>query len=550
MSSAPFVASSSEVAATPSGTGTPWRANSCLPWYSSRSMRAAKHSGPVFPRRCFIMRAAHAIAEEDRVGHVRRLRDADRLGDGDLRGLRQGGRPRRVHDRPRPAHPAVHGDREGDRRRLLRALCRGAAPYGGQALQGDGVAARAVALGLPPGLRAALEGVPRDEPGPREVQEEVRDRVDLQHRRQAARTDPPPPGAGLRPRGHRPAGALLQARPRALHRGRAPHRRQARLGPRGRVVLPRRRAGAEEEGPGGVGQPPQGAARAQPEEAHGGGPEPSRGAQAAGRRLTVLRAVGVHADAVVAVSEVWQTTCTALRAAEETFLIDSPVLPGELEALPSLLAQASFPPAQGLLVTHADWDHLLGRYAFGEASIGCAESTGERLRDEPGAAQRALRAFDAEHYVERPRPLGLGAVQGLPVPGTCELGERELELHPTPGHTADGMAILAPWAELLCDGDYLSPVEIPMLSPGGSLAAYRETLDRLRALVGRVSMVVPGHGTPLRRDRALELLEEDVAYLDALEREAEGAPLPRRRDSSEQKRIHAENAQRLHGRMP
>jgi glyoxylase-like metal-dependent hydrolase (beta-lactamase superfamily II) len=263
-----------------------------------------------------------------------------------------------------------------------------------------------------------------------------------------------------------------------------------------------------------------------------------------------LRAVGVHADAIVAVSGFWQTTCTALRAGGETFLIDSPVLPAELESLPALLDQAGFAAAQGLLVTHGDWDHLLGRYAFPEASIGCAESTAERLKAEPGAAQRELRAFDVAHYVERPRPLGLGAVQGLPVPGRCELGEHELELHPAPGHTADGMAILAPWAEVLCVGDYLSPVEIPMLSPGGSLDAYTDTLDHLRGLVERVRMVVPGHGTPLARDRALELLEEDVAYLAALASAGEDAPLPPGRATAEQKRIHAENATRLRGTMP
>ena len=260
-----------------------------------------------------------------------------------------------------------------------------------------------------------------------------------------------------------------------------------------------------------------------------------------------MRAVGVHADAVVAVSGIWQTTCTALRAGGEAFLIDSPVLPAELEALPSLLAQAAFPAVQGLLVTHADWDHLLGRYAFAQATIGCAESTAQRLRAEPGAAQRELRAFDAEHYVERPRPLGLAGAQPLPVPGQCELGERALELHPTPGHTADGMAILAPWAELLCCGDYLSPVEIPMLSRGGSASAYRDTLHRLRGLVGRVRTVVPGHGTPLSRDDALALLDADLAYLDALERDGAAAPLPPGRNSAAQRRVHADNVERSGG---
>ncbi len=71
-----------------------------------------------------------------------------------------------------------------------------------------------------------------------------------------------------------------------------------------------------------------------------------------------------------------------------------------------MLEQAGF-PVSGLLATHADWDHLLGRLAFGGAALGCGESTAQRLTAEPGAAQRELRAFDDEHYVER-GPLSLG----------------------------------------------------------------------------------------------------------------------------------------------
>ena len=86
-------------------------------------------------------------------------------------------------------------------------------------------------------------------------------RADRQHRRQAARRDPPPLQGRLRPRRHRPAGPLLQARPRALQGVRAPHRRQEGLGPRGVGLLLRRRAVHQGQGPRDLGQPQQGAAR-------------------------------------------------------------------------------------------------------------------------------------------------------------------------------------------------------------------------------------------------------------------------------------------------
>ena len=212
---------------------------------------------------------------------------------------------------------------------------------------------------------------------------------------------------------------------------------------------------------------------------------------------------------LVATSRVWQTTCTIVRSGAEAFVVDSPVYPDELEVLPALLEQAQF-PFSGLLVTHGDWDHLLGRLAFPDAALGVAETTAARLRAEPGAAARGLREFDSQWYLERPRPLSLGSVQALPVPGRVEAGDRELELHPADGHTVDGMAVLVPWAGVLCVGDYLSPVEDPEVE---SRDAYLATLRRLRELVGRVETVVPGHGEPMPRARALEVLDRDEAAL-------------------------------------
>jgi glyoxylase-like metal-dependent hydrolase (beta-lactamase superfamily II) len=256
-----------------------------------------------------------------------------------------------------------------------------------------------------------------------------------------------------------------------------------------------------------------------------------------------VRVLALHADVIVVTSRLWQTTCTLVRRESEAFCIDSPVLPDELELLPTIAAQSGFAVA-GLLATHGDWDHVLGRYAFG-VPLGVAETTAAVLRG--GSAQRDLKAFDDEHYVARPGPLALGTPQELPVPGHCALGDGELDLLPTGGHTADGMAVWVPWASVLVVGDHLSPIEIPMLSPGGSIEAYLETLDRLEPQVERAEHVVPGHGEPLDGERALAILREDRAYLDALRVDGEAAPLPLARRTPAQLKIHAENVTALPG---
>jgi glyoxylase-like metal-dependent hydrolase (beta-lactamase superfamily II) len=280
-----------------------------------------------------------------------------------------------------------------------------------------------------------------------------------------------------------------------------------------------------------------------------------------------VRAVALHPDILVATSAIWQTNCVVVRSGEEAFLIDSPVLPAELEALPALVEQAGFPSPSGLLATHGDWDHLLGRLAFPALALGCAESTAARLHATPGEARRELRRFDEELLIQRPRPLALGAVQALPVPGRCAIGERELEVHRTEGHTEEGMAIWIPWAKVLVAGDYLSTVEIPSLedrraalgaalstapdadatpaATGGALSAYLATLARLRPLARGAEHVVPGHGPVLDSERALRVIEEDLAYLSGLRERSSDAELPVGRRSRVQLARHVQNVDRI-----
>lgn len=258
-----------------------------------------------------------------------------------------------------------------------------------------------------------------------------------------------------------------------------------------------------------------------------------------------MRVVAVHRDAIVVTSRLWQTTATAIRAGDEAVLVDSPYFPDELELLPTLLEQAGFTPS-GLLATHADYDHLLGRLAFPGLALGVGSPTGDRLRAEPGAAQRELRDADGEHYVARPAPLALGAWQSLPVPGYVGVGGEEVELHPAGGHAPDGTAFFARWAGVLACGDYLSDVEIPLIAERGSVSGYRATLAGLAPLVAAADTVVPGHGSPHDRETALRILDEDAAYLDALVAGAERPPLPPGRDTRRQRQIHADNL-RGHG---
>ena len=93
-------------------------------------------------------------------------------------------------------------------------------------------------------------------------------------------------------------------------------------------------------------------------------------------------------------------------------------------------------------------------------------------------------------------------------------------------------------------GDYLSPVEVPMLSEGGSRDAYIATLRRLEPLVAAASYVVPGHGEVLDATRAAAIVREDVDYLAKLP----DGELPIARRGAAQRAIHAANVDRVRSR--
>ena len=243
----------------------------------------------------------------------------------------------------------------------------------------------------------------------------------------------------------------------------------------------------------------------------------------------------------VTTSRMLQTNATVLSHGGETLVIDAPYFPDELAAL-----RAEAGGRVRLFATHSHFDHLLARLAFPSATLMVGMPTARALARDPEKPSKDLREEDGRHYVRRSEPLRFGTMQGVPVPAEIELGGEWIDLVEAPGHTEDGTALFAPWAGLLCCGDYLSDVEIPLLSAAGSLPDYRETLERLRPLVASAATVVPGHGSPCDSRTALARLEEDLAYLDGLPAGEPNQPLPPGRDTVRQREIHKANLKR-HG---
>ena len=234
----------------------------------------------------------------------------------------------------------------------------------------------------------------------------------------------------------------------------------------------------------------------------------------------------------------------ALRAGGEAVLIDSPYLPDELDALPGLLAGAGFEPDGLLDPRRLRPSARTARLPRPDARHGRAVGGAPAAR--AGAAQRELRDYDAEFYVERPAPLALGAVQGLPCPAGSTSGVAraiELELHPAEGHAGRHGAVRA-FAGRARDRRLPVRRRDPLDLRG---ARSRTTARRwpLGALVGAAEMVVPGHGPHHGRTRRCGCSTRTWTTSTRSSAATSACALPQGRSTKAQREIHAENLTRV-----
>jgi hydroxyacylglutathione hydrolase len=215
-------------------------------------------------------------------------------------------------------------------------------------------------------------------------------------------------------------------------------------------------------------------------------------------------------------SAIWQTRATLVRAPRGRILFDPTYFPAEID---TIAAEAESGDGERvLLLTHSDWDHVVGFPRF--SGWRCVASEAVKAKD-AGDRERIveeIRSFDARWYVERREE------PAYPLVDLAIDGEREVELAgeaallvPAVGHTDDGLATFFPRLRLLVAGDLLSALEFPFVYH--SATAYRRTLRRVGELVREldIEFLVPGHGPVARTRGEIERrLGDDADYLDRL----------------------------------
>jgi hydroxyacylglutathione hydrolase len=206
-------------------------------------------------------------------------------------------------------------------------------------------------------------------------------------------------------------------------------------------------------------------------------------------------------------STLFQTSTLELATDGKRLLVDPGVSPWEI-------AEAAGDHVDYVVLTHGDWDHVLGVGLLETAEIVASRAAAGRLAD-PKAVDEIVRAA-GKYYIPAREAGRLRVDRAVDPPATLELGPWPAVMHAAPGHTDDGISVWLPGEELLVVGDYLSELEIPFVYHSAS--AYRATLELLSDTISRErpEYVVCGHGRPHKADRALEIAEEDLAYVSRL----------------------------------
>lgn len=184
---------------------------------------------------------------------------------------------------------------------------------------------------------------------------------------------------------------------------------------------------------------------------------------------------------------------------EEVAIID----PGPDDAAhQDALVAALAPRARvvAVLVTHAHRDHSLGAARLGERvgapvlahgdPIGARSASMQRLADRVGPSLGGGEGIDLTF--EPDRRIGDGTV-------TAGAGWKLTARH-MPGHLGDHLVFDA--GDFAFSGDLLMGWATTVISPpDGDLAAFRESIKRLRAVAPAVCY--PGHGAPVRDPAAI-----------------------------------------------
>ena len=210
----------------------------------------------------------------------------------------------------------------------------------------------------------------------------------------------------------------------------------------------------------------------------------------------------------------WQEVISYLIIGANTALLfDTGNGMGNIKAI---VDQLTGKPVQ-VLNSHTHFDHVGGNYQFERilsvsTDFSIANSKGNksemvRMEASPEALCKGLpKGVTQENHHIRPFTITDQVSEG----DIIDLGNRRLEILQIPGHTDDSIALLDRKAGFLWTGDSFYEGPIWLWFPETDIAAYKQSIGRLAALVPGLKALFPAHNTA-KADPAM-LVEVQQAF--------------------------------------
>ena len=252
------------------------------------------------------------------------------------------------------------------------------------------------------------------------------------------------------------------------------------------------------------------------------------------RRDVVEVARGVY----VATSHRYATTSTIVVSGDEALLVDPAWDADELGGLADNLSDLGVTGTAGLS-THVHYDHVLWHPDLPKVPRWASAWSVQQWRDHREALVQPLVGDLSPELIDLAGHLT--PIPTDPAPALLPWSGQEIWLHEHDAHAPAHLAVEVTDVGVLLAGDMLSDVELPMPADDDvDLTTYATGLDHLAAVVARVNVVVPGHGTPTTDP--MSRLDADRRYLDDLIRY--GASDDPRQGLPGMAELHAANIQR------
>ncbi|MCX7681773.1 MAG: MBL fold metallo-hydrolase [Anaerolineae bacterium] len=217
-----------------------------------------------------------------------------------------------------------------------------------------------------------------------------------------------------------------------------------------------------------------------------------------------------------------QVTAGAIVTPEGIILIDSLPFPVETREMKDFLEQISSAGVRYILLTHYHADHAYGAYLFPQANV-IAHRHYRQLATEVGipALETARQEEPALEEVTIRMPdivLDEGEMW-------LELGGKQVQMMPSPGHTPDSLMLYVPEDRVLFAADTVLPV--PSIVDG-DINTLRASLRKVLGLP--IENLVQGHGEVVLRGEVQSVIQASLNYLDAIEEKAAKAARRRNRE--------------------